>query len=87
MEPLLKSDIFFVISSIAVIILAILLGILIIYLIRLFRDVGHITHKAKEETDLISGDIDDLRSKTREQGFKWSLFLAFFKKLFRRKKK
>lgn len=85
MNELAKSDVFFVITTLAVVIITILLIVLIIYLIRLSRDIKHITRQAKEQSDLIAGDLNELRQKVKIEGFKWSMVWGFFKKLFKKK--
>jgi uncharacterized membrane protein len=87
MENLPKSDAFFFITSIAVIIVAVLLVILMVYLIRLSRDIKHITETAKEETDALAGDIDQLRLKAKKEGFKWTEVIGSVKKIFKKTKR
>lgn len=85
MNDFLKQDIFFFVTTIAVVILTILLAILIIYIIKISKDVKYISHKAKSEADLISKDLSDLRENVKEKGAKLKYFLSFFNNL--RKKK
>lgn len=87
MENLPKSDTFFFITSIAVIIVAIMLVVLIAYLIRLSRDIKHITETAKEETDALAEDIDELRLKAKKEGFKWTSILGSLKRVFKKNKR
>jgi len=85
MNDFLKQDIFFFVTTVAVVVLAILLAILIIYIIKISKDVKYISHKAKNEADLISKDLSDLRENVREKGAKLKYFMSFFNNL--RKKK
>ncbi|MEK7618502.1 MAG: hypothetical protein AAB410_05155 [Patescibacteria group bacterium] len=87
MNTLARSDAFFLITALAVGVISILLIIAIIYLIRLFRDVKYITGKAKQETDLIAGDIEALRKNAKIQSFKWAAIIGFLKKLFKKGKR
>jgi uncharacterized protein YoxC len=81
MENILKQDIFFFITTIAVVILTILAVILIIYLIRISRKVDYIAGKTKNEVDLMSGELLELRRNLRETGFKINHFTKFIKNL------
>ncbi len=82
----MKSEIFFFITSIAVVILTILLGILITYLIRILRNVDDISEKAKDEAGLIKEDIAELRQNVKTEGAKVKHFVNFFNNLKGRKK-
>jgi MFS superfamily sulfate permease-like transporter len=83
----MKSEIFFFITSIAVVILTILIGIVAAYLIRILRNVDDISAKAKEEAALIKEDVADLRQNIRDEGIKVKSFVSFFNKLKGRKNK
>ena len=61
MNTLVKVDIFFFITSVAVVLLTLLLAILIIYIIKISKDVKYISGKAKNEADMISQDLSQLR--------------------------
>ena len=87
METIMKSEIFFFITSIAVVILTILIGIIAAYLIRILRNVDDISAKAKEEAALIKEDVADLRQNIRDEGIKVKSFVSFFNKLKGRKNK
>lgn len=69
METLAKSDVFFFITSVAVILLTAMCLIILFYGIRLFRTAVLISRKIKEEGDAISNDIAAIRTKVSEQGF------------------
>ena len=87
MEPILKSETFFFITSIATVILTILIGIAAAYLIRILRNVDDISKKAKDEAELIKEDVADLRQNIRDEGIKVKSFVNFFNKLKGRKSK
>jgi hypothetical protein len=84
MSDFMKQDIFFFVTTIAVAVLTILLAILIIYIIKISSDVKHISEKARNEADLISQDLSDLR-RNIGRGFKLKYLFSFFNNL--RKKK
>ncbi|MDO8443131.1 MAG: hypothetical protein Q7S81_02665 [bacterium] len=83
----MKSEIFFFITSIAVVILTIFIGIVAAYLIRILRNVDNISKTAKDEAALIKEDVADLRQNIRDEGIKVKSFVRFFNKLKGRKNK
>ncbi len=62
MDDFLKADIFFLISAFGVIVVTIVLAVALYYLVRILRDVRHISKVAKEETDHIAEDVESFRS-------------------------
>ena len=86
MTDFLKQDIFFFVTTIAVVILTILLAILIIYIIKISKDVKYISYKAKSEVNLISQDLSDLRENVKEKGLKLKYLLSFFNNLRKKRK-
>ena len=82
----MKADIFFFITAIAVIILTVLLAILIVYIIKISRDIKYISHRAKDEANLISQDLSDLRENVRDKGANLKYFVSFFNNLGKKKK-
>jgi 5-bromo-4-chloroindolyl phosphate hydrolysis protein len=81
MESLMKSDIFFFITSIAVVILTMLLAVAVAYVIKILRNVDDISTKAKDEAGLIKEDIAELRQNLKTEGSKIKYFTNFFNKL------
>ena len=86
MDDFLKQDIFFFVTTIAVVLLTILFAILIIYIIKISRDIKHITRKAKNQADLISEDLSELRDNIKEKGAKLKYFMSFFNNLRKKRK-
>ena len=62
MDDLLKADIFFLIAAFGVIAVTIVLFSVLYYLVRILRDVRHISKVAKEETDHIAEGVESFRS-------------------------
>ncbi|MCG2686944.1 hypothetical protein L6278_02290, partial [Candidatus Parcubacteria bacterium] len=81
MDAIMKSEIFFFISAIAVIGLSLLFAIISVYLIRTFKNIDEISKDSKEEAKLIKEDIADLRTSIRTEGWKLKNLLNFFNKL------
>jgi hypothetical protein len=72
MEPLLKSDVFFFISSVGFIVLTILLSVVLVYVILIAHKVLAISKIAKKKSEEIGEVITDVSrvvtSKTEEMG-------------------
>lgn len=85
MTDFLKQDIFFFVTTVVTIVVGILLAILMVYIIKIARDIKYITSRAKEEADLISEDLSELRQNVREKGAKMKYFLSFFNNLGKKK--
>lgn len=79
MNELLKADIFFFITSIAVIVIAVLLVIALIYIIRILRDVKGVSKTAKESADAIGEDIQGARGEIKAY---IHLIKKYFSKMF-----
>ncbi|MFA6072235.1 MAG: hypothetical protein WC810_27045 [Janthinobacterium sp.] len=92
MDTLIKADVFFFITSIAVVIGAILLIIILIYGIFIFKDLLAISNKVKHEAELIAMDIDEAREHIKQKASDFSSIMGFLKGIFgmgktKRKKK
>lgn len=82
MVELLHADIFFFVTTIAVLVLLILVSIALIYLIRFLRDIRYVARRAREESDLLSEDLANLRVAVRKEGFKAIHVARFFRSVF-----
>lgn len=67
---MLKSDIFFFLTGLAVVVVTALIVIALVYVIKILRDVKDISHTVKEESEEIKGDIDTLRENVKKGGNK-----------------
>jgi hypothetical protein len=81
MESLMKADIFFFVTTVAVIAVTICLVYAGYYLIRILRNVEEISEEVKAESQLVREDIGDLRDNIREEGMKVKHFTNFFSKI------
>jgi hypothetical protein len=86
-DPFYRQDIFFYVTTIAVVVMGLLASILIAYFISIFRDIKYITKKARQQSDLIADDINSLREDIKSQGFKWSFLGNFFQKVYQKRNK
>ena len=66
MESVLKSDIFFFITTFAVIVLTVGIVIALVYVIRILRDVREVSEVVKTESKRISGDLSAARISLKE---------------------
>lgn len=78
MDDFLKQDVFFFITTVAVMVITILLGVFLVYVIRIARTVDNILLKVKAETDIITVELAELRKNVRKEGVKIKHFAKFF---------
>ena len=82
MDSIIKSEIFFFITSIAVIVLSIGAAAVLVYAIRVLRDVDHVAKLVRDESDLIAKDVSQLRESAEKEGVKISRLARLFRKYF-----
>lgn len=78
METLIHADIFFVITSVAVVVLLILSSVALIYFIKILRDISHISDAVRKGVDNASNHMEELVSRLMEN--------RIFKFMFSKKK-
>ncbi|MFA6006617.1 MAG: hypothetical protein WC764_02745 [Candidatus Paceibacterota bacterium] len=83
MTSLARSDIFFIITGVAVVALSLIFLVILIYVAYIMKELHHIMRVVHRESELISEDIAELRTKVATQGFKWSSIFIFLRKLWR----
>ncbi len=86
MPELIHADIFFLVTTIVTIIIGLALLIAIVYLIQILRDLKHISRKIKEEGEEAIEDFRQWRTEVRTEGFNFSHFFTFFRKLLKKNK-
>lgn len=82
MQSLIHADIFFFISTIALVVLSIGVLIVIIYLIRILHNVREVSDKVREEGDEFVKDARTFRLALREEGFKWKVVAGLIRGFF-----
>ncbi len=94
MQSIIHADIFFFVTTIALILISICLIIALIYTIRILRNIFEVSNTVKSEGTEIINDIREISTNLREKtsGAGFGLGLAFLKRLFgslhrRRKRK
>lgn len=81
MDDFAQMDIFFVVTTAAVVVTAIALGTVLFYVARVMRNVDRITKNVGEEAELVRGDIAELRKNIREEGMKWKHMTTFLSRV------
>jgi F0F1-type ATP synthase membrane subunit b/b' len=80
MESIVKSDIFFFVTTICVFIITALLVMILVNVLHITKSVREILDKVKEEADGIVNDIAAFRTNLRENFFGLKPILESFKK-------
>ena len=86
MNTLVHADIFFAVTTAAVIVVTLLVAVLLIYLIMVLNRIKDIAEQVREEAVLVREDIHDLRDGVRREGFKLKHLVSFGERLFFKKK-
>ncbi len=86
MDPLIHADIFFFISTIALVIITIGLSIAMVYLIKILRTVSQVTEKLKDESEELIKDVKALRGSIKTQGFRLLYVKDFIQMIFGKRK-
>lgn len=87
MSEFLKMDIFFAVATAAVVILGAFAAVALYYVIRILRNVEHLTTLVSLEGERIREDIAELRASVRREGFKWLRITRFFSRWGDKKRK
>ena len=80
METLAKADIFFFITSVAVILVTAGVVVALYYLVRILRNVRDVTERVDEGTKALSEDLTILRANLKTGGFAWKHIFGFLGK-------
>ena len=82
MDSIIKSEIFFFITSIAVIALSVGAAAVLVYAIRILRNADHIAKLVRDESDLIAKDVSSLRESAEKEGVKIGRLSRLLRKYF-----
>jgi len=82
MESILKSEIFFFISSISVVLITVIFVIVGFYLVKIMRNFSHISERLKETVDSTASSLEEVGNDIKES----TLFKFFFGKKKKSKK-
>ncbi len=76
MESLVKADIFFFVTAIAVVAVSAFVLAICIYVLRILSDTKHITSTVRKESDDILADVGAVRRMAERQGKRAGSFLG-----------
>jgi len=65
MENILHSDVFFFVTTIAVVVVAIFFIIALIYVIRILKNIKDLSDIVKNDVKFLSGDLSGMRKKIK----------------------
>lgn len=68
MDTLIHADIFFFVTTIAVVLIAALFIVVILYAVRILNDMRYISGVVRRETDLLAEDFEEAREKIKREG-------------------
>ena len=78
MSDVVKADIFFFITAVAVVCISVIFAVVLTYLIRILRnikdvseDFRHVSGTVRHESDAIARDINELRGSVKKEGVRW----------------
>lgn len=80
MSDFAKMDVFFVITTVAVIVVAVLLSIALYRLLKILRNVEHVSQIVSDEGDLVRADVAEMRVAIKREGFKLAHLANFARK-------
>ncbi|MFP4539762.1 MAG: hypothetical protein ACLFNN_02380 [Candidatus Paceibacterota bacterium] len=71
MDSLLKSDIFFFVSTVALVVVSLIVVVALIYVVRILRNIFYVSDLVKKESDETVKDISGFRKALKEEGKKF----------------
>lgn len=81
-DTLIHANIFFFITTIAVILITLLLILILVYVVKIVRAFSYIANTLKKESENVAEDIAELRGRVREETEKvsnlWKFATGFF---------
>lgn len=84
---LLKSDIFFFVTTIVVLVVGALLTVGILYIVSILKIIKSIIEKAKYGADVVVDGIEEAKNNMKEEGYVLGSLLDIFKRVAGQKKK
>jgi hypothetical protein len=86
-ESLIHADIFFFISTIALVLISVGVIIASVYAIKILKNVKEVTDKINAESSELVSDLRKLRANLRDEGVKWKHVADLARNFFVRKGK
>jgi hypothetical protein len=85
MDTLIHADIFFFVTTIAIIVVGIALVIALVFIIKILNNIHKISDMLRSESGLVVEDVHALRGKIREGKLSLAGIFRLFRDLFTRK--
>jgi uncharacterized protein YoxC len=85
MNALIHADVFFFVTTIAVVVVAAAFTVALVYFIGVLRNVRDVSKAVKEEAYLIREDIRVAREDVKREGFKLKHVVSFFSRFSNKK--
>lgn len=79
MTDFAKMDIFFVVTTVAVLLVCGLIAVALIRVLRILKNVEKVSDMVSEESVRLKSDIADLRTTVKVEGFKWKSIAKFIR--------
>lgn len=86
MTEFIKADVFFFVTTVAVVVLTVVAVVFMVYLIGVMRNVRDISELVKAQSNHISDDISELRANIKREGLRFKHLTDFMQKPHKRKK-
>jgi len=80
METLIHADIFFFVATVGFVIIGIGVVIGLVFVILILKNIHALSKIVRNEADLIAGDIDALRTRTKS--LTWTIAFKLFRNFF-----
>ena len=80
MQTLIHADVFFFITTIAVVLVSIAVIVALVFVIMILKSVHKLSETVRMEADQIAGDIDAMRA--RSKSLSWGIAIKMLKNFF-----
>lgn len=78
MNEFLKMDVFFVVTTTVILLLGVFALVALYFIIKILKNVDHVSKNVSEESDHIKVDVNILRAKIRDEGMRVQHLLGLF---------
>jgi len=84
-ESLIHADVFFFISTVALVLVSVGVIIALVYAIKILKNIKDVSDRVNEESVEIIADVKILRKNLRDEGLKWKHVIDLVRNFFIRK--
>ena len=78
MNDFLKMDIFFIVTTLVVLMLGIVVTLILFRISRILRHIEDISRDISEESALLRNDVAQMRARIKTEGFKFAHIMSLF---------